>query len=108
MAFSDHIQALDRAVVAQLGQEIAYAPSVGDAVSAQGVFDSAYVMVDAGGEAGVSSCSPAVFFMLEDLPDSPDPIDDRPTITVSGVDYEVAEARPDGKGGVLFILHVAE
>jgi hypothetical protein len=107
MAFSDLMPVMDRAIVEQLGGPVHYAPSTGDAVDVQGVFDAVYVKVDAGGEAGVSSCGPAVFLLLEDLPASPDPVDDSPTITIDGVAYVVAEAQPDGKGGVLFHLHLA-
>jgi hypothetical protein len=107
MAFADLMPVMDRAVVEQLGGTVHYAPSVGDAIDVQGVFDAAYVKVDAGGQAGVSSCGPAVFLLLDDLPASPNPVDDSPIITIDSIAYQAAEAQPDGKGGVLFHLHLA-
>lgn len=79
-----------------------YAPSVGAAVDVTGIFDAAYVKVDAG-QAGVSSVGPAVFLRLEDLPGNP--LEDDATVTVGAVAYEIAEAKPDGQGGVLLLLH---
>lgn len=99
---------MDRQIVDQLGEAVHYAPSSGAAIDVSGVFDNAYVMVDAGGQAGVSSCGPAVFLLIDDLPTSPNPIDDLPTITVGEIAYQVREAKPDGKGGILFLLHLAE
>jgi hypothetical protein len=107
MSFAAHMPVMDRAVLQDLGGAVHYAPSVGAAVDVQGVFDQAYIKVDAGGQAGVSSCGPAVFLMLADLPSTPDPVDDEPVITIAGVEYVVSEAQPDGLGGVLFHLHLA-
>lgn len=108
MSFSDVLAAADRSIIgdANLTDSVRYAPSIGEAVEVQGIFDRQYVNVDAGGEAGVSSSGPAVWLLLDDLPTSPNPIDDEPSITVDEVEYEVKEARPDGKGGVLFLLRV--
>lgn len=103
MGFSDLLAQADVAATQHLGGAVSYTTGLGATVSVQGIFDAAYVLVDAG-QAGVSSCGPAVFLRLADLPS--DAIDDEPTITVDAVEYEVREAKPDGQGGVLLLLHV--
>jgi hypothetical protein len=86
-----------------LGGTITYAPSVGDSEDVIGIFDSAYVRIDAG-EAGMSSTGPAVFLTLADLPSDPE-TDYTATITVSSVSYTIREVQKDGKGGVTIFLH---
>jgi hypothetical protein len=71
-------------------------------VDVRGIFDAAYVRVEAG-RAGVSSSGPAVFLRLEDLPT--DPENDEPIMTVAGVNYTVREAQKDGQGGIHLLLH---
>jgi hypothetical protein len=92
---------LNTAVLAHFGEATTYSPGVGQAVQVQGIFDAAYVRVDAG-EAGVSSVGPAVWYRLADLP--VDPVEDEPQIVVGTVTYEVREAQKDGQGGVLLLL----
>lgn len=104
MAFPALLAVADRAVRQHLGGAVRYTSSAGQAVDVVGVFDSAYVRQVAG-EPGVTSCRPAVFLRLEDLPT--DPASDQPTITVDGVNYSVAEPQKDGMGGVLLFLHRA-
>lgn len=104
MAFADLLAYVDRAALRHLGSAVGYKPEGGASVSVYGIFDAAYVKVDAG-NAGVSSCGPAIFLKLADLPS--DPSDDNPEITVAGVAYQVKEAQPDGLGGVLLQLRRA-
>lgn len=104
MDFAAHLAQADVAVVNRLGGVVRYTSSGLSAVEVQGVFDSAYVKVEAG-QAGVSSTGPAVFLRLADLPS--DPSDDEPTVEFAGVEYSVREAMPDGLGGVVLLLHRA-
>lgn len=105
MGFADLMETVDRAVLdSRLGDEITYTPGVGAAVDVAGCFDSLYVRVEAGGQAGISSSGPAVFLRLDDLPS--DPVTDTDaTVTVDGVTYSQHEAQPDGLGGVVLLLH---
>jgi hypothetical protein len=102
MDFTAHLAQADSAVVARLGGPVRYTSSGFTAVDVTGIFDAAYVLVDAG-QAGVSSFGPAVFLRLSDLPS--DPSEDDPRIEIDGVQYQVREAKPDGLGGVLLLLH---
>lgn len=108
----------DTALVAHLGVVTTYQPTIGPAITVAGIFDAAYVRVEAG-EAGISSRGPMVFYRLGDsgslvtlagvecLAELPhDPEEDDPTITIDGVTYEVAETRKDRQGGVQ--LHLLE
>lgn len=91
----------DVAIRDVLGETVTYSPSVGADVEVQGVFDAAYIRVDAG-EPGLSSSGPAVFLTLSDLPEVPNTA---ATITVDGTDYRPWEVKPDGLGGCLCLLH---
>lgn len=104
MGFSALLASTDAAAVLILGDVVRYTTGAGEAADVRGIFDSAYVQVEAG-QAGVSSSGPAVFLLLSDLPS--DPSDDSPTVEVGSVEYEVREAQPDGQGGVLLLLHKA-
>lgn len=106
MAFADLVARIDRSVQRKLGDDsIIYQPDGGDPVPVTGVFDAAYVLVQGGANAGVESSAPAVFLILSDLPVNPE--DDDPTLTIGGIDYRVAERRPDGKGGIVLVLRLA-
>jgi hypothetical protein len=104
MSFSALIATADRAALTHLGCAVSYTPSDGTALTVQGIFDSAYVRADAG-TAGLSTCGPAVFLNLADLPDGAE--DDSPAIVIAGVSYTVRESKPDGMGGLLLLLHRA-
>lgn len=103
MDFTAHIQRVDEKVTGgPTGGPVTYTPGVGAAVDVRGVFDALYVKVDAG-NTGVSSYGPAVFLTLSDLPS--DPSDDLSArVTVTGTEYKVREAQPDGMGGVHLLL----
>lgn len=106
MAFEDLIARTDDAVRAHLGGvSVIYTPTVEAPVTVTGMFDERYVLVDAGGEAGVELIAPAVWLDVADLPVHPD--DDDPTITIDGTDYTVVERKPDGLGTIRLILHKA-
>lgn len=105
MAFTDLIALTDRQVRELLGGLVTYTPGVGVPVEIRGVFDKAYIRVE-GGQAGVSSSSPAVFLKVADLP-SDATTDTAARITVSGTQYKIWEAKPDGLGGILLLLHEA-
>jgi hypothetical protein len=100
--FAAHLARADAAAVDHLGSVASYTPEGGEAVEVQGIFDAAYVLVDPGAGPGVSSCGPALFVRMADLPS--DPREDEPSIEVAGVQYRVKEVRPDGQGGVLLLL----
>lgn len=102
MSFAAHIGGMDVLVLEHLGEDVIYAPSVGDPVTVRGIFDAAYVKVEAG-EAGYSSGGPAVFLRLDGLPS--DPCTDDFRVTRGGKTYKLREAEPDGQGGVLLLLH---
>jgi hypothetical protein len=104
VTFATLLAQIDQVTLAQLGEDVVYAPSVGDAEIVSGVFDEAYVRADAG-NAGASSSEPAVFLTLADLPS--DPRTDEATITIRDVAYAIREAKPDGQGGVLVFLQEA-
>lgn len=102
MSFADLLQSVDGTTREVLGEDVVYTPGVGAAATVRGVFDAAYIQVEAG-NAGVSSSSPAVFLRLSDLPS--DPSDDTACrVTVAATVYKVREAEPDGQGGVLLFL----
>lgn len=105
MDFLAHLAKADRAVQGVLGGAVTYTPGTGAAVEVRGVFDAAYVRVDAG-QPGVSSCGPAVFLRLADLPSDPR-TDEDATVTAEGVVYCAREVQPDGLGGVILHLHRA-
>jgi hypothetical protein len=102
--FDAHLARADGDVKGILGGSVTYTTGAGVVVPVRGVFDSAYVLSEAG-EAGVRSCGPAVFLLLADLPS--DPRTDEPGITRNGTQYRVREVKPDGLGGVLLVLHEA-
>jgi hypothetical protein len=104
VSFSALLASADKAALAILGGSVTYAPSAGAPVTVRGVFDAAYVRVDAG-QAGISSSGPAVFLRLADLPT--DPEDDAAMVTVDAVQFRVRECQKDGLGGVLLLLHRA-
>lgn len=103
MAFDDLLASVDSTSRLVLGRAVTYTPTVGDAVEVQGVFDAAFVRVDTG-TPGVASTGPAVWLGLSDLPSNP-VTDSTATVTVGGTTYVAHEARPDGLGSVLLILH---
>lgn len=103
MAFADFLSAADVAIRDLAGGDVVYTPTVGAAVTVRGVFDAAYVKVDMQ-NAGVSSQGPAVWLNLSDLPAGA--VSDRgAVVTVSGVAYKRHEAKLDGTGGVVLLLH---
>ncbi|MFH0750670.1 MAG: hypothetical protein V2B17_02425 [Chloroflexota bacterium] len=102
MAFDTLLASADRAALNHLGGPVSYTTGAGAMVEVVGIFDAAFVLVDAG-QADVSSCSPAVFLLLSDLPS--DPTEDAASVEIDGTAYSVREARPDGKGGVVLLLH---
>jgi len=105
MSWAAKLEAVDRAVLAEFGGPVGYQPASGPAASIVGLFDAAYVRVEAG-QAGVSSVGPAVFLVLADLPSDPED-DPAPIVTVTGVDYQVREVEKDGQGGVTLHLYRA-
>jgi hypothetical protein len=102
MAFDDLLAAADRALLSPLGSTISYTPDGGYASEIQGIFDAAFLKISAG-NAGVISSGPAVFVLLEDLPE--DPEDGDPTIEIDSEQYSVREVDKDGKGGAVLHLH---
>jgi len=103
MGFPALLASSDRAVLQHLGGTVVYAPSDGEPVEVPGIFDAAWVRVDAG-EAGVTSVGPAVFLRLSDLPSDPED-DAGARVTAGGTTYRIREAQRDGQGGVVLHLH---
>jgi len=104
MSFSDQIAAVGRALLGPLGGTATYTPSGGSPVTVSGIFDSLYLEIDAG-QAGVSSSGPAIFFLLEDLPEDPESAEDGAVVAVDGVRYMITRIKKDGIGGVVLHLH---
>lgn len=86
-----------------LAEEVTYTSGAGVVVHPRGVFDAAYVKVDAG-EVGVSSAGPAVFLRFADLSSDPEQ-DTAAVVAVGAQGYRIREVQPDGQGGVLLLLH---
>ncbi len=104
MVFADLIGGADRLVIQQLGEAVGYSrDGVALPTAVPGVFTAQYFLVDQGGEAGVSSSVPAIFFRLADLPSDP-ATDLRPTIARGAATYLAREVKKDGEGGVLILL----
>jgi hypothetical protein len=102
MTFRALLARADSIAKEHLGEPLQYEAASGLTVVVRGVFDAAYVRVDAG-LAGVSTCGPAVFLRLEELP--ADPEIDEPKLTINAAEYRVREVQKDGLGGVLLLLH---
>ncbi len=103
MSFADLLTVADVAVRGRLGGNVTYTPTVGVAVTVDGIFDRAYERLDLGNP-GVSSYGPGVFLTLTDLPSNP-AVDTTATVTVSGVTYLPYEYAPDGLGGIVLHMH---
>ena len=105
MGFSDHVLAADREVLAHLGgQSITYAPTVGDPVVVDALFEQPFTLVDGSTEYGVEQLSPVIWVILADLP--ADPETDNPTITIDGLTYDVVHREYDStRGTVRLSLH---
>jgi hypothetical protein len=91
-----------RATLRAFGEPTQYPGGPPEGVS--GIFDAAYVRVEAG-RPGVQSAGPAVFYLLEDLPSDPREVE--PTIVIRGESYKPHEVKADGQGGILLHLHRA-
>lgn len=92
----------DRAVVSGLGRAVTYAPAVGAPVVVTGIYDDAHLETTAG-VAGVTTSTPAVWLILDDLPTDPEV--DEPTVTVGADVFSVAEVHKDSNGaGVTLLL----
>lgn len=103
MAFADLVAAMDRVAQANLGGvAVTYQPTMGSPVLVTGIFDAQYVLAQGTADAGVEALVPAVFFRFEDLP--VDPESDDPTLTIDAIAYRVVERKPDGIGGIVFVL----
>jgi hypothetical protein len=105
MGFSDLVLAADRVVLNKLGETtITYAPTVGDPVAVDAVFDQPFTQVDGTTAFGVEQLSPVVWVVLADLPS--DPETDDPTITIDAIPYRVVAREYDSlRGTVRLSLH---
>lgn len=105
MAFLDLVASVDAATLQHLGgEDVVYAPAVGDPVTISGLFDGGY-QANQYGFAGAERYDPSVFFVVADLPTDPDT--DEPTLTIRGLDYKVRERVRDGLGGIRLNLYLA-
>ncbi|AGC43260.1 hypothetical protein MYSTI_01929 [Myxococcus stipitatus DSM 14675] len=104
MSFAAQLAIADVAVLEHLGEEqdVRYVASNGAVADVRGIFDEAYVKVEAG-EVGYSSSGPAVFLRTAGL--SSDPRTDDFRVVARGKTYKLREAMPDGMGGILLLLH---
>lgn len=104
-SFAASVAAMDRDVMESLGGEpVLYQPAVGAPVTVTGMFDEQYVLAKGDAEAGVEAAGPEVFFRLEDLP--VDSVQDKPTLTIRGLNYRVLDHQPDGLGGIVLALRL--
>lgn len=107
MGFADSVALADRAVHVHLGSvSVTYVPLSGSAVTIAGMFDANYVLVDPV-DPGIESVTPSVWLSAGNialLATHPD--DDTPTLTIGGIDYSVYESKPEGLGGIRFMLHL--
>ena len=103
MTWRDLVGEMDDTLVEAFGVATTYIPATGTvgATSVRGIFDAAYVRVDAG-QVGVESAGPMVFYRTVDLPLDPD--SDDPEIVIEGVSYGVRERQRDGQGGIRMFL----
>ena len=108
MGMAEHIESMDLAVLSHLntGEDISYRSGVLDLVdlTERAIFDAAYEFVSSG-YAGSASVSPALFCKLSDLNSDPDADKDNARVTVDGVEYQIRDSQPDGKGGTILKLH---
>lgn len=103
MGFAEILSAGDLALRNNAGENVVYTSGLGASVTVRGLFDAAYVRVDAG-TAGIASVGPAVTVWTDDLPS--DPVTDTDaTVTFGGKTYKAREAHPDGRGAVVLLLH---
>ncbi len=108
MAFTDRVDAMDRAAQDHLGGiTIEYKPAVGPPCNPVAIFDENYVLTDPT-NLHVEQVVPAVWLKLEDLPKHPD--DDDPVLTICGKRYTVRERQTDGAagGGIRLLLHLVQ
>jgi hypothetical protein len=86
------------------GRSFRYLPGVGPEISVTGIFDAAYLLLEAG-QAGVSGTAPTLLCCSSDLdalPAGKACEDDR---VIDGlVQYRVVDVQPDGTGMSLLIL----
>lgn len=106
MGFLDALAAGDKAVGERLGEVVTYTPGTGSPVSVAGVYDAAYLLVDVGGQSGVSSTRPAVSLLLSDLPSDPK-LDPAARVTIRTIVYKAWKVEPDGQGRTQMILQLA-
>lgn len=99
MAWTDLQARLNAAVFspATLGLQVVYTCAGHGPVTVYGPFDAAAETVQLQGDVEVTGWAPRLSLALGDLPAAPLTGD---LCTVAGVDYAVADVRPDGSGGV--------
>lgn len=105
MAFPDLVAGIDRAAQRTLGGVVVTwrSDTWGDR-EVKGMFDEAYVLVDAGGQAGVEQVGPVFFCRAADLSrEVSEDLDAR--LVLGDRQYRVIERQPDGMGGVRLLLH---
>lgn len=99
--------AADRAMflsVADFGVVARYLSSAGGETALTGIFDAAYLMIDAG-EPGVSGSSPVFTCRSDDLNSLPiGRADQDDRIVIGGIEYAISDIQPDGTGMTLLIL----
>ena len=102
MGFAELLQQVDTVAAQKLGGPVVYRAGDGTEKPTTGIFDAAYVLVDSQNP-GVSTCSPACF-IHDELPGVP--ADDTGAhIIIGAVEYRVHTVKPDGLGGLLFLLN---
>lgn len=105
MSFEALLQSADGKVAQKLGGPAVYRSGAGLEVPLTGPFDAAYVRSDPRSP-GISANGPAIFARVEELPAGWEGDVDA-TISRDGKTFSIVEAKPDGIGGVQFILHDA-
>lgn len=104
MSFREHVAAAARESLRVFGEAVTYTPTSEPAVAVTGIFSEQYLLATSNVIAAVEVTSPAVFLLLEDLPEDPRDEDIEPTLTIRGVDYRVTARPTDGMGGITLVL----
>ncbi len=86
------------------GVEATYTPNVGAAITVVGVFDDAYLAVQAG-EIPVAGSQPQLVYETAKIA-TPPVYGER--LTVNGQDYTIVGVHPDGTGTTTLILEVED
>lgn len=106
MSWTDLVNGMNRCCQNAFSEKegVIYIRNNGDQLSIQGIFDANFISVDPDTGATISSTTPVLAIIANDLPVSPDEGD---KVVIRGVTYKVMETQPDSEGMIKLILHRA-